>query len=228
MRTLSTLRRAAIVPLALSLAALACDAPSFNAQPTLPPGMLYRDDFSDSSSGWATGSDSTSSLDYTDGQYVFNITKSKWYTWGNLDEEKFENARIEVEIENKSSTQEPTFGIICNYTDESNNYYAGFGSDGYYAIVRTEGGTDYFLTDPNNDPENGQWLPSDDITVGATKYTLAFECANGQLKLEVDGVTIATAEDATFKSGQIGLFVLTFDEPTADVRFDDIRVLEVK
>ncbi len=57
---------------------------------------------------------------------------------------------------------------------------------------------------------------------------MALECANGELKLIVDGETIASVQDDTFTSGQIGLFVLTFDRSDAEVSFDNLRVLEVK
>ncbi len=214
-----------LAPLAvLLLAALACSP--LAADPTATPGTatLYKDDFSNSDSGWGVGTDDTGSLQYEDGQYRFSMTQSKYFTWGNLAEETFTNIRVITEVENKSNTTEPTFGVICQYQDENNFYYAGFGSDGFYAIVRSEGGEDTVLTDMSE----GNWLQSDDIAVEADRYDLEVECANGEIKLVVDGKTIATVQDDTFTSGQIGLFVLTWDEPTADVRFDNLRVLEAE
>ncbi|MBL8058132.1 MAG: hypothetical protein JNK29_15610 [Anaerolineales bacterium] len=229
-KTLQTPTRILAVLAVLAVGALACsfggDGGTTSSGPTNTPGpkVLFKDDFSSSSSGWGTGADDTGSLDYESGQYVFKITKEKWFTWGNLADENFENARIEVEVQNKSGHDEPTFGIICGYQDEQNFYYAGFGSDGYYAIVRTQNNEDLFLTDA----ADNQWVQSDDISTGQEKYDLALECANGELKLVVDGKTIASVQDDTFKSGQIGLFVLTFDRSDAEVSFDNLRVVEVK
>jgi hypothetical protein len=214
----------------LTLSALACslggDDGSSASGPTNTPGprVLFRDDFSSSSSGWGTGVDDTGSLDYEGGEYVFKITREKWFTWGNLADETFENARIEVDVQNQSGHDEPTFGVMCNYQDDQNYYYAGFGSDGYYAIVRTQNNEDLFLTDA----ADNQWILSDDIATGRDTYNLAVECANGEIKLIVDGDTIASVQDDTFTKGQIGLFVLTFDRSDADVRFDNLRVVEVK
>jgi hypothetical protein len=217
---------------ALALTALACSLGGDGGDggatsgPTDTPGprVLFRDDFSSDSSGWGTGSDDTGSLFYEAGEYVFRITQDRWFTWGNLEDETFENVRIEVDITDRSSTDEPSFGIMCNYQDTENYYYAGFASDGFYAIVRTEGNEDFFLTDP----VDNQWIQSDDIATGAGSYSISLECANGQLRLTADGDTIATVQDDTFTSGQIGLFVLTFDEPTAEVYFDNLRVIEVE
>ena len=129
-----------------------------------------------------------------------------------------------MDVVNKSGSDEPTFGIMCNYQDDKNYYYAGFGSDGYYAIVRTKDNQDLFLTDA----ADNQWVQSDTIHKNADSYKLAVQCANGEIKLIVDGDEIASVQDDTFTSGQIGLFVLTFDKPEADVRFDNLRVVEVK
>ena len=209
--------------LALMLASLACQSLAPDTQPTLPSGDVFVDDFSDPASGWATGSDSDGSLDYESGQYVFRVTTGQFFTWGNLARKQFDNLRLEVEVENKSATTEPTFGALCHYQDADNYYSAGFGSDGFYAIVRTEAGVDTFLTS-----DRPEWVPSEDINQNASRYSLAVECANGHLMLEVDGKLIASVEDTTFTSGRVGLFVLTFDHPEAHVRFDNLRISEVK
>lgn len=215
--------RFSVAALALALIILACQTLNSEPTPSLPLGVLLVDDFSDPSSGWATGADADGSLDYERGQYVFRVQTDSYFTWGNLARREFDNARIEVEVDNQSSSAEPTFGVICHYQDAANFYYAGFGSDGYYAIVRSEAGADTFLT-----AERAEWAPSDAITKNADAYTLAVECANGAITLLVDGAMIASAEDATFTSGQIGLFVLTFDQPEAHVRFDNLQISEVK
>lgn len=214
-----------LAPLAvLLLAALACSPLAADPTATPGPATLYKDDFSNSESGWGVGTDETGSLQYEAGQYRFNMTQSKYMTWGNLADETFTDVRVVTEVENKSNTTEPTFGVICNYQDENNFYYAGFGSDGFYAIVLSQNGNDTILTDLSE----GNWLQSDDIAVEADRYEVAVECARGEIKLVVDGKTIATVQDDTFTTGQIGLFVLTWDEPTADVRFDNLRVLEAE
>jgi hypothetical protein len=222
-----------IVPLAvLALAALACSvggSDGGDGATAVPDGprILYRDDFSDSGSGWAVDSDDTGAVGYTSGEYFFSITKDKWFTWSNPDE-SFTDIRLSVTVRDitaKTEDREPaTFGAICNYEDDQNFYYAGFGADGYYALVNVEDNEDKFLSDP----ESNQWLESDDITLEAESYTLELECAKGRVALYVDGKEIASASDSTHTRGDIGLFVLTFTSPTAEVRFDNLQVTEVK
>lgn len=216
-----SLRPLILAGAALVASSLACALP-FGSN--LEPGELYKDDFSSESSGWSASTDDTGSLEYEEGEYVFRINESQYITWGLLDEEEFENVRVEVEVMERtpSSDDQPTFGIMCHYQDSNNYYYAGFGADGYYAIIKYEDGLDTFLSDP---AEN-LWQPTDAIAEAQEKYKLEMECANGSIKLLVDGQVISEAEDSTFTRGQIGLFVLTFDNPEAHVAFDNIRVLD--
>jgi hypothetical protein len=215
--------------LALSTAILACQTLARNPTATPSPplvtdsGVLVRDDFADPASGWGTGADADGSLDYENGQYVFRVTTDNFFTWGNLARRVFENIRVEVEVENRTESAEPTFGVICHYQNEGNFYYAGFGSDGFYAIVRSQDRADTFLSS-----DSGKWVQSDAITRNAESYDLAVVCADGSITLEVDGEIIASVDDEVFASGQIGLFVLTFEQPEAHVRFDHLTVTEVK
>jgi hypothetical protein len=221
LNTNTLLKRSLLVGAALVASSLACALP-FGSN--LEPGELYKDDFSSESSGWSHSTDDTGSLEYEEGEYVFRINESQYITWGLLDEEEFENIRVEVEVaeRNQASNDQPTFGVMCHYQDSNNYYYAGFGTDGYYAVIKYENGEDFFLSDP---AEN-LWQPTEDISGGQEKYKLEVECANGNIKLIVDGKTISEVEDSTFSKGQIGLFVLTFDEPEAHIAFDNIRVLD--
>ncbi|MBL8056509.1 MAG: hypothetical protein JNK29_07405, partial [Anaerolineales bacterium] len=97
---------------------------------------------------------------------------------------------------------------------------AGVGSDGYYAIIRTEANEDYFLTDASNQ----QWKTSDVVPLNAEAYRLALVCADGELTLYVDDQVVAQVQDETFASGDVGLFLLTFEKPDGEVRFDDLVV----
>jgi len=126
------------VPLAaLLVAALACGGGSSTPTPS-GPKVLLKDDFSDSSSGWGTGTDSESSLEYQDGKYVVKIEETDLLVWGTQEADDISNVHITVEAQNVGGAVDPTFGIICNYQDDQNFYYMGIGVDGYYAIAKYE------------------------------------------------------------------------------------------
>lgn len=210
---------------ALLATSLACSVTGDSGGPTSTPAptvepTVYEQDFSSSDNGWGEGEDDTGSLYVTDGKYSFKIKEENWLTWGNLDVQTYSNIRIEVEVENQSPTDQPTFGIMCHYQDEGNFYYAGVGTDGYYAIIKSENGEDTFLSDPTDN----QWKQTSRINVGDKKFNLVMECADGRITLTANGQRIDSVEDSTFERGQIGLFVWTFDEPEAVVHFDNVKV----
>lgn len=209
--------------LALAASALACGGQS------LPEGVKYQTDFASKplleSNQWSTGSSGSSSADYVNGAFNITVTRDKWLAWSNAPEATYSNIRIEVTaVNNSGAGSDAAFGVICNYRNENDFYYLGIGSDGYYAIIKESAGNSEVLTDP---AEN-MWQKSDVIAIDAPSYKLAAECANGQLALYVDGKEVAVVNDSSYTSGNIGLFVLTFEQARADITFDDLVVREVK
>lgn len=208
-----------VLPLAaLALGALACSIGGGD-------GALYKDDFSDSNTNWSTGADDTGSLDYESGEYVFRITTTKLFIWGRPHEDDLSDIHVEVKARNTGEAQDPTFGIICNYQDDQHFYYLGIGPDGYYGIVKVEGDDDIFLSDEDGQDE---YLQSEAIAINADSYQVAADCANGTLTLYADGQQIATAQDASYTQGDVGLFASSFEETNAEVHFDDFVVTAIQ
>lgn len=210
--------------LALAASALACGGSS------LPEGVKYQTDFASKpfleGDQWATGDGSTSAADYVDGVFNIKINRNKWLAWSNGPEAgSYSNIRIEVTaVNNSGAGSDAAFGVICNYESDNNFYYLGVGSDGYYAIIKENISGSEVLSDPTDE----MWQKSDLIAIDAPSYKIEAECANGQLALFVDGQEIAVVSDESYTSGNIGLFVLTFEQESADVSFDDLVVREVK
>jgi serine/threonine-protein kinase len=192
---------------------------AFNATPT--SDALFTDDFSNDNGKWETVTLEEGdgvSLAFDNGEYVTRIEKTKWFMFGLLDQE-YGDSTFTVTVRN-TGADDATFGLICHYQDDRNYYYAGIGSDGYYAIIRTEDNTDYYLTDATNN----QWIFSDALPANAQAYTITLECANGEIKLSANGVQVASVQDEKFKEGQPGVFLLTFDKEPGEVRFDNFQV----
>ncbi|MCC6261453.1 MAG: hypothetical protein IT311_11380, partial [Anaerolineales bacterium] len=105
--------------LALALATLACATPDVNALLNPTP----KDDFSNSSSGWGTGTDSASSVEYANGGLKVDVYQPNYITWSTPSLEQQENLHIEVNVQNSSADQEAFFGIICNEQGSTNNFY---------------------------------------------------------------------------------------------------------
>jgi len=199
----------------LTVSALAC-----SSIPGLGSGdsSLYKDDFSSAGSGWSTFTSENSSVDYTNNEYVMKVFKDQWFVWGNPGETSLANVHIEVTVKNVGNTTDTSFGIMCDYASDTQHYYMGVDSQGFYAIGKVDGTSDSFLT--NND----KWAQTDTITKNAPSYRLGADCANGTLTLYVDGQQIATANDSSFTTGNVGLFAWSEKETNAEIHFDDLVV----
>ena len=199
---------------ALALASLACQGLS------LPGGdtSLLKDDFSDTSSGWGTGTDDKSSVEYAGSGLQVKVFKDNYFIWTGPNQEKYENVHIEATANNNSSNQDTALGIYCDQqTITSAFYYFAMTPNGQYAIAEASVAlSDVFLT--NND----DWADSDAITKNAKSYRIGADCGNGKLTFYVDGKQIASVSDSSYTAGKAGLFVWSPKEiNSAEVLFDD-------
>lgn len=192
--------------LILALAALACEIPGLNSLP--------KDDFSNSDSGWGTGTDSASSVEYVDGGLQMIVYQPFYLTWSTPDAETYENVRLEATVRNDSPDPLAFFGFICNEQGTSNSfYYVGVSSDGYYAFVKAaDGFDDTYLKEGT----------SDIISSAAGPIKLGLDCGNGTQTLYVNDQKIDSVNDTTYTSGTMGLFAGTDEQASgANVTFDD-------
>lgn len=197
----------------LVLASLACSTPDINA--LLNP--LPSDDFSNSDSGWGTGTDEFSAVDYEDGGLKMTVFEPYYVTWSTPSLEYYENVHIEVTVKNESTDPEALFGIICNEQASTPAfYYVGVSPDGYYAFIKSSiVQDDVFLKDGK----------SDVISSSASSMQLGLDCGNGSMALYVNGQMIDSVSDSTYTSGVVGLFAASDDQSGgASITFDDFSM----
>jgi hypothetical protein len=178
---------------------------------------LLEEAFSDGESGWGTGTDSDSAVEYEDGVLRMKAFKEYYFTWSTPDEEDYHDVHMEVTVNNESGDTVVGFGVLCNQqvVDSSFHYFV-VTTQGEYAIARAEiGKEDLFLT--NND----DWSASDSIPVGAGTYQFGADCGAGALTLYVNGVKIDSVTDRTFTEGGVGLFIWSAEEPSGTISYDD-------
>lgn len=202
---------------ALVVTTLACATPDVAA--LLNP--MPSDDFSSSSSGWGTGTDASSSVEYENGGLKIDVYQSYYVTWSTPSIESYENTHIEVNVENTSTDPEAFFGIVCNEQGSTNNfYYVGVSPDGYYAFVKSQiVGDDEYLKEGT----------SDVISASAQSMRLGLDCKNGSMTLYVNGQEIDSVSDSTYTSGTFGLFAASDDETNgASVVFDDFVTSKIE
>ena len=221
----------ALVGLALLLlASLACNAVSSLTAGGATPvpaeqTVLLRDDFSKTDSGWGTGTDTQSSVEYDGGELRMKIFLDNYFTWSNPDSETYQNIHMEVTVKNQGGEAQSGFGLLCNQQpeDASSYYYFAVTSNGEYVIGKSASGQDdLFLTNDDN------WGTSGHIPRNAPSYRLAADCGPRALALYVNGKKIDSASDTTYTSGGVGLFLWSGDNPAGEVSYDDFLITQLK
>jgi hypothetical protein len=203
--------------LVLVLSSLACGMPDVAA--LLDP--MPKDDFSNSSSGWGTGTDADSSVEYNNDGLEIKVFTPYYVTWSTQSLESYENTHLEVNVQNSSTDQEAFFGFICNEQGTTNAfYYVGVSPDGYYAFNKSKVvGDDEILKDGT----------SDIISASAQSMRLGLDCKNGSMTLYVNGQQIDSVSDSTYTSGTFGLFGASDDEQNGtSVLFDDFATSKIE
>ncbi|MBM3144181.1 MAG: hypothetical protein FJ010_04260 [Chloroflexi bacterium] len=201
---------------ALLAASLACSAFEGDDSESAAPGVLFQDDFSDSSSGWdqAEGPEGTSN--YENGYYRIHVITTDTDVWANpsLD---FTDVVVEVDAVKAGGPDDNDFGVICRYQDVDNFYFFIISSDGYYGIGKTVDGVQELIgTDQMN--------PDDAINQGDANNHIKADCVGSHLVLHANGAKLADVEDTSLSSGDVGLIAGTFDEAGADIHFDNFVV----
>jgi hypothetical protein len=204
------------------------EPPSLPALPSIPgvtgDASLVKDDFSDSGSGWGTGTDSNSSVDYVDGGLHMEGFRDNYFTWSNPDQETYQDVHMEVTVKNETADTRAGFGVMCNQqTTDSSYYYFAVSADGTYVIGKAEvGKDDVYLTN------NNKWGTSDLIARDADSYRIGADCGGGTLTLYVDGKKIDSVTDSSYQDGAVGLFLWTGDKTSASVTYDDFVMTSLK
>lgn len=200
---------------ALVLTALACSM--------LGSGALLEDDFSDSKSGWGTGTDEDSSVEYANNALDISVNKDAYFVWSTPTDEDYENIHVEVTASNHSSDSAGAFGIICNMQLTNTSYYFAMTGAGEYAIGLYTFAGDTLLTN------DGEWGKSSLIKSGADSYRIGADCGGGTLTLYVDGQQIDSVSDTTYTSGKAALFAWSGEELNGThISFDDFVMTKLK
>jgi tetratricopeptide (TPR) repeat protein len=192
------------------------------AQEAEEDGLLFFDDFSDTSSGWYTNGDPASPGLYAGDGYVLHKKQANGAVWA-MPGRLFNDVRVEVFARKQAGAEDSNyFGVMCRIqgTGESANFYFMIiSSDGYYGIGKSIAGEGELIA-------NDLMLYSSQILQGEVTNSIMAICDGDYLALYVNGVKLAETNDDELSSGQVGLMVGTFDEAGANVIFDDFTVYQ--
>lgn len=219
---MTTRHRLIAAILALTLATLACQAvsgPTVEKQAEIPPGeILFKDDFSNSDSGWDQTTTIHGVTDYVNGKYRIFVAEINTDTWANPGL-TFGDVQIEVEATKIGGPDDNDFGVMCRVQSPSQYYFFIISSDGYYGIGKVNGEQQEVLG-----VESLQ--PSEAIRRGEATNQIKATCIGDELSLTVNDVMLYSVNDAEFESGDVGLIAGTFTQPGTDIHFDNFIVVK--
>ncbi len=181
-------------------------------------GILFHDDFSDPSNGWARISGPGGAMDYDHGMYRMVITSQNYDLWS-FSGHAYRDVRVEADATRMAGPVENALGLTCRSQHESDFYFFIISSDGYYALGKMQRGTASLLG-------QDMMAHSTAISLGKGPNHLRFDCIGQTLTGYVNEKMVAIAEDAEFPSGDAGLIAGTFDQPGVDVAFDNFVVIK--
>ncbi len=175
----------------------------------------FRDDFSNSDSGWRAATRETYVRGYLQGWYVFQIDVPRWFVWATAGR-RYRDVALEVTARSEGSTDNH-FGLVCRY-QEGDFYYFAVSADGYYAIYRRDAAGESLI------PLTGRaMLRTPTLRTGGTENRIRAVCEGEQLTLYVNGEQVVQVEDATLTVGDVGMAAGTLRESRTSVWFDDFE-----
>ncbi len=183
-----------------------------------PRIALFRDDFSDPSSGWARNRGKDYTVDYEDGGYRILVNIANTSVWANPGKD-FADVSVEVTATKTGGPDNNDFGVVCRYQDADNFYALLISSDGYYVVIANAGG-EWQLVGME------RALLSGKIKKGSASNIIRADCVGDRLSLYANGSKLVEVKDDRFGSGDVGLIASAYDEPGVDIRFTDFVVFQ--
>ena len=213
----STLRKASVFLTFILLLSACLPAQSSVAIKSGNPGdVLYKDDFSDNTSGWDRVLNDGGIMDYDSGGYRILVKQADMNFWA-TPSENFGDVRVEADVTKLNGPDENRAGLICRYQN-GNYYFFIISNDGFYAIGKFTNGQAILIGQES-------MVQTDTIVLDGINHLRA-DCVGNTLTFYVNFTEVASTQDADFATGGVGLLAGAFAGPGVDVLFKNFVVLQ--
>ena len=122
---------------------------------------------------------------------------------------------LEVEATPMSGPDFNGYGLVYRAQDEARYTVFAVGSDGYYGVMRLEGGAETPLVD---------WQQFPHIRRGRQANRLRVACARATCQFYINDEYATSVEDDTWTTGDVGLWVRSFEDGAVAAEFVHVRV----
>ena len=180
--------------------------------------LPYFDDFSDPTSGWEVGDYDFGTVGYEGGVYAVTSTDNGIDMWG-VAYQSFEDVEITVQARQVSgpTNNNNGYGVACRVGQGSiiTGYFFRISGDGFFAIFRE--GEDSSI-------ELVPWTESDSVRMGNDVNRIGAVCSGEELSLYINGRLAASVQDNVFRSGDVALSAVSFEDEATEIHFDDFEL----
>jgi len=207
-------------------APVAPTATKASAAPTTAPssaGALFNDDFSSQQAsednGWIFDTGENVDTTWAPNKFIITLKKKQWLglSWP---DGTFDNFGAEAEAQ-PTTDEYAEYGIVFRVSGDQD-------TRSYYTFAVTTDGKYYVQK-----KIDGQWADIDPVKATASSYikkgkarnTLAVLTLDSQISLYINGSPVKTITDDSITEGQVGVFVGTSDNASAEVAFSRLIVL---
>jgi hypothetical protein len=157
---------------------------------------------------------------YANGAYAIQVKKDNWLAWSTASQ-NFSNIQMWVTASGVAKSPDTFFGLMCDFVDNDNFYYAGLNSNGEFAIIQFANGKHTYLNSA------GKIATSSQLTPGQEAYRVGLACGHGSITLSAESRPLETVKAPEIGAGDVGMFVWTTDLPggeTREVQFKNLVV----
>jgi hypothetical protein len=190
-------------------------------EPCNEEGSLLTDDFDESKNcGWVLYDRTGARAEIVDGVLRLSTSQPGQIWWTNPGR-NFDDVIVTAQARQREGSNDNAYGVLCRYQSPENFYVFLISGDGYYAIGKYTSATNQiqYLTG------EGQYQFSDAINQGAAANDIRASCVGDELSLSVNGIPLATVNDPTFVTGDVGLGASTFQPGTTVIDFENVQVV---
>jgi len=209
----------------LGLDGMSTTTPGITEAPAATGPVLFQDNFTKSTSGWGTGSNTDRTVDYMQGTLDFKVFAAADFVFSTPSDTDYTDVHMEVSIAPNDSNLDTAFGFFVISRSTTTPSIMGDHLLGKYTIAKAVAKKpDYFLT------SNNSWVISTAIPDHQVSYALGIDCgSDGMLTLYVNGRRIDSIADSTYAKGHVGLFAWSSPHVNAaDVNFSNFKITSIR
>src|SRR5581483_865444 len=183
--------------------------------------VLFRDDFSDPTSGWPRESENPASrrLGYEGGEYLITRIAGSGSSPFVSTSVRFDDCLIELDARLSPPAQGAY--VYLDFRRQPNG--------GRYSFVVDPGNRTFLLRryEGQGGTDLLPWTPSAAINGDTARNRLAVRVSGSDISLRINGQEVGQARDATYSEGQLAFGVGHFRDGPAEARFSNLIVSAV-